>query len=312
MPIDPRERRKPGAVKEGRRIPGLGPVNRFEARLPKLTVGADASSHQAAMLAAITELHKVIGDQAALLDRLVPKVLQTETIVLDANGTATRVYRVPFQSLGVDYFGTTTLTVTAAPLAAQAPGPGQGVGKVGPGGFAVLNFKAYAASFYGNPGDVLTVTAYGRPQEANGVVNSAAGVLVAAPAGGLLTVPASDYPQGAIPVAASATGAASAIAATLPAIAGRTTWLTGFEVTGAGATAASVVVVTAGPVTAGSVTLSYELAVPAGVTAPLPALSVELPKPLPAPAANTAIPVNVPSLGAGNTNAAVVAHGYQL
>ena len=84
----------------------------------------------------------------------------------------------------------------------------------------------------------------------------------------------------------------------------------GFIITGAGATAASVVTVTVTGTITG--TLSFALVIPAGATTSITPLIVEFSRPIPASAANTAIVVNVPSFGAGNTNAAVVAHGFQL
>lgn len=50
---------------------------------------------------------------------------------------------------------------------------------------------------------------------------------------------------------------------------------------------------------------------PLGATAALTSLIVAYTRPIPASAVNTAITVNVPSFGAGNTNAAVTAHGFQ-
>ena len=119
-------------------------------------------------------------------------------------------------------------------------------------------------------------------------------------------------PNGAVPlVASSGNVAATATTATLAAAAAQTTYITGFEVTGAGATAASVILVTVtGTISATAPT--YVLAVPAGVTVGATPLVVEFPSPLPGSAVNTAVVVNVPSFGAGNTNAAVVAHGYRL
>lgn len=129
--------------------------------------------------------------------------------------------------------------------------------------------------------------------------------------GGALAITNTPYPAGATPVSgASGNVAAAAATATLAAAAGKTTYITGFEVTGAGATAASVVLVTVTGTTGG--TLTYVLAVPAGVAVGVTPLIVMFPSPIPASAANTAIAVNVPSLGAGNTNAAAVAHGFQL
>lgn len=100
-----------------------------------------------------------------------------------------------------------------------------------------------------------------------------------------------------------------AAVATLGAVAGKTTYITGFEVTAAGATAALVVdVAVAGPAN----TLHYSFTFPAGATTGAAPLVVELPEPIPANAPNTAITVTLPASGAGGTNAAVNAHGYQL
>lgn len=110
-------------------------------------------------------------------------------------------------------------------------------------------------------------------------------------------------------VTISSAAAAAANNVTLPGVAGRTTYLSGFEITGAGATAASVIAVTVTGTVSG--TLNYALAVPAGAAVGVTPLLVEFARPIPASAPNTAIVVNVPSFGAGNTNAAVTAHGYQ-
>lgn len=110
---------------------------------------------------------------------------------------------------------------------------------------------------------------------------------------------------------ASATGAAAAINATLAGVAGKTTHITGFQVTGLGATAASGIVVTVTGLLGG--TQSFALAVPAGVLVGLAApLLVSFGRGFPASALNTPIVINVPSFGAGNTSAAVAAQGYQL
>lgn len=110
----------------------------------------------------------------------------------------------------------------------------------------------------------------------------------------------------------SATGAAAALAPALAAQgAGTTNWVTGFQVTGSGAIAASVIVVTLTGVIGG--TMSYELVIPAGVTAQVTPLQVTFPWPgLPAAAPNAAITLNVPSFGAGNTNAAATIQGYSI
>jgi hypothetical protein len=109
-------------------------------------------------------------------------------------------------------------------------------------------------------------------------------------------------------ITASATGAAQANNASLSAVAGKTTYVTGFTVTGTGATAASVITVT---VTGISPTLNYSILIPAGVTTAITTLTVQFPQPIPASATNTAVVVNCPSFGAGNTNASCSAYGFQ-
>src|SRR6266567_998076 len=112
-----------------------------------------------------------------------------------------------------------------------------------------------------------------------------------------------------VDVDASSANAAAANNVTLPAAAGATTFITGFEITGDGATAGSVIAVTVTGVLGG--TKTYFVTVPAGVGVAVTQLFIEYSRPIPASALNTAITVNVPSFGAGNTNAAVTAHGFQ-
>lgn len=126
------------------------------------------TERQAQLTLTLHELAGAVGDMRALLDRLTPAVLGQETVQLDSNGQAARQYRVPFSALSVDYFGTGNLTVAAQALREGAPGPGPGVAKVGPGGFAVVNFRAYQWSLYGgNPGELVTVNAFGQPVPPN-------------------------------------------------------------------------------------------------------------------------------------------------
>lgn len=112
-------------------------------------------------------------------------------------------------------------------------------------------------------------------------------------------------------VTASSGSVANASAvATLPGVAAKTTYLTGFTMTGGGATAASLVTATVvGTITG---TMHFIIAVPAGVTLGITPLVVEFGFAIPASAQNTAIVVTLPALGTGNTNAAATATGYQL
>lgn len=121
---------------------------------------------------------------------------------------------------------------------------------------------------------------------------------------------AEKLPAGATPqYVSSGNKAAQTASAAIPATAGQYSYLNGFEITGSGATAASVVVAT---VTDGTWTESFIVAVPAGVTTGLTPLIVRFPTPLKSSNTNTAITVSCPSLGSGNTNACVNAEGYTL
>lgn len=117
-------------------------------------------------------------------------------------------------------------------------------------------------------------------------------------------------PLGATPSVAQTAGAAGTLAPSLAAAAGKTTYCSGFSITGAGATAASVVVAQLQNTLGGS--LSYVIAVPAGATLGVTPIIVQFNPPIPANATNQAITLNVPSFGAGNTNAAAVIWGYTL
>ena len=98
--------------------------------------------------------------------------------------------------------------------------------------------------------------------------------------------------------------------ATLAAVAGKTTFITGFEVTSGGATTAALVTATVAGLLGG--TASYTYGASAGALLANTPLMVTFNPPLPASALNTAIVVTLPALGLGNTNATVAAHGYQI
>jgi hypothetical protein len=120
---------------------------------------------------------------------------------------------------------------------------------------------------------------------------------------------ASTIPTGAnFKTGASGNVAASSAAATLGAVAGRTNYITGFQLTAAGSTVALVVNATVTGLVTG--TLTYTFVFPAGVTAQATPLIVNFDNPIPASAVNTAITVTLPSGGAGNTNAAANIQGF--
>lgn len=121
----------------------------------------------------------------------------------------------------------------------------------------------------------------------------------------------SAYPLGATPVTAGSGNVANAAAAaTLPAVADQTTYVTGFEITGAGATVGLPVIATVTGLIGG--TRSYIVVAAVGALVANTPVIVQFPVAIPANAVNTAIVISVPALGAGNTHSAVVIHGYQV
>jgi len=112
-----------------------------------------------------------------------------------------------------------------------------------------------------------------------------------------------------IELAVAAQVSAAANNQTLAAAAGRLNYLAGFTVDGLGATGASVINVTITGLLGGTIT--YPVPIPAGAGVQLASpLRVEFARPIPAIAPATAIVVNVPSYGAGNTQANASAHGF--
>jgi hypothetical protein len=119
----------------------------------------------------------------------------------------------------------------------------------------------------------------------------------------------SDYPAAAVAlVAGSGNIANNSAAATLTPTALTTAFISGFEVTGSGATAALPVTVTVAGLLGGTRSYTYSFA--AGVLVANQPLIVQFAPPLPASAVNTAIVVTCPASGSGGTNNTVVAHGY--
>lgn len=122
---------------------------------------------------------------------------------------------------------------------------------------------------------------------------------------------AAGYPEGATVLQPSSGNlAATSAAVTLPGVANEMVYLTGFDLTFAGATAESNVLLTISGLE-GSDRL-YVVSVPAGATKPGEPLFVSFNPPLPAEGLNTSIVLNLPSLGEGNTHAVVNAQGYRV
>lgn len=119
------------------------------------------------------------------------------------------------------------------------------------------------------------------------------------------------YPSGATPVSCS-TGniAASTATCTMPAISAKFTYITGFDITGSGATLGLAVTCTL--TNTGSGTHSYTYVAVAGALLANASLNKSFPTPLKATATNTAPVLSCPSLGTGNTNMTINMDGYTL
>lgn len=119
------------------------------------------------------------------------------------------------------------------------------------------------------------------------------------------------YPSGSTPLTGGSGNVANANAvATLTPSATTTAYISGFEVTGSGATAGLPVTVTVAGLLGGTRSFTYTFA--AGALVGNQPLIVPFFPPLPASAVNTPIVVTCPASGAGGTNNTAVAHGYQV
>lgn len=126
----------------------------------------------------------------------------------------------------------------------------------------------------------------------------------------------STHPQfGAVYLNSTATAAAAAATATLAGSAGYVTYITGFQVTGTGATTQTAINVQvlgiAGTAAGHSGTALYKFQVATGGTAACQPLVVTFPIPHPAAGPGSAITVDIPSFGSGNLHAAVTAQGFR-
>lgn len=137
----------------------------------------------------------------------------------------------------------------------------------------------------------------------NVVAARAAGFIAGATAVALI-------PTGTPVIGSSGNQANAAAVATLAAAVGKTTYVTGFQLTGSGATAGLPVVATLTGLLSSN--MSFVFVFPAGVLVAAQPLLVNFPQPLPASAVNTAIVLTLPAGGAGNTNATATAQGFQL
>lgn len=118
-----------------------------------------------------------------------------------------------------------------------------------------------------------------------------------------------DAPVGSSVSDFSADSANASAVATLAAVAGKLNSLSGFYLSGTGATAAGSVLATVTGLEGGTITVP--VAVPAGAAAGIAPIRMEFEPPLPGVDDTTDIVVTLPALGAGNLHAAVGAWGFQ-
>lgn len=148
----------------------------------------------------------------------------------------------------------------------------------------------------------------GRSNE-NDVQEVAAYDQVLNPAGTWDRVRVGPYQFAQTPIIGKSGNVANAsAAATLTGTAATTVYISGFEITGAGATAGLPVTVTVAGLLGGTIQYTYDFAV--GALVGNTPLIVQFNPPLPAAAVNTPIVVTCPAGGAGNTNNTATAHGY--
>lgn len=203
------------------------------------------------------------------------------------------------------YYNSTAPTATAgSPVALQTDISGRlltytgsGAGIVTAAGGAITSSSAWTAGGqYKATAPSLTDTQGSALQ-----VDSAGILRVVASRGG--------YAGGQTMVNATSGVVSNATAtATMSAQASAKNYLTSFEVTGLGATAAGSV--TATVAINASTVASYVIAIPAGVTTGITPLVVTFSPPLVTSAVNQTIAVSVPAAGSGNTAMVVNAHGW--
>lgn len=141
-----------------------------------------------------------------------------------------------------------------------------------------------------------------------GNLQASQAVVAVNPDGSLLSA-SPPYSAAQTPLSAGSGNVANASAvATLTGTATTTVYISGFQVTGAGATAGLPVSVTVSGLLGGTRTWNYTFA--AGALAANNSLDVDFAKPLPASAVNTPIVVTCPASGAGGTNNTVNAQGF--
>lgn len=118
------------------------------------------------------------------------------------------------------------------------------------------------------------------------------------------------YPPGSTPITNAATGTTAGATATLPGVAGKFTYLCGFQVSVGAATGAITITITTTGLSSNWTLSAGAPVAAAGTTGPIVSLP-SMNQCLPASAVNTPITVVAGALGAGGVNQSVNAWGFQ-
>ncbi len=123
-----------------------------------------------------------------------------------------------------------------------------------------------------------------------------------------------QFPQvpeffGFTPVLCSAATSAALMVPSIPGVAGKMTYITGFDITGGGAASQTVVTVTLSGL---AVNPAFAVSVVAlGPSVPMVPIVKVFPQPIPASTMGGTVGISLPSFGAGNIAAAVNLYGFQ-
>lgn len=125
---------------------------------------------QAEKTLAELQLDELVGWQrthteavARLASQIVNDCVQSELIILGADGQATRNYNAAFGSIAVANFGG-ALTVASGGPNGAAPGRGVGVALVGPGMGRVFNMEGRSLTLYGTAGAQVHLEVFTKSQ----------------------------------------------------------------------------------------------------------------------------------------------------
>lgn len=111
----------------------------------------------------VNETTRQTGLLAELKGLSLNDVLQSGTVLLDANGQAELHSSVPYASVGVWSYGA-EVTVTSATAAADAPAYGLGVIPVPAGAAIVWPLTGTSLTIHGTAGELVLVALWSKPQ----------------------------------------------------------------------------------------------------------------------------------------------------